>query len=94
MKRLMTMLLSVMVLSVTAAFAQYTAKGVVVDSRGETVIGATVIQVGTVNGTRQVWTAILSDSSFWRDYVEISFWVTRRNHYRRSGVSCKDCDAG
>jgi TonB-linked SusC/RagA family outer membrane protein len=52
MKRLMTMLLSVMVLSVTAAFAQYTAKGVVVDSRGETVIGAAVIQVGTVNGTQ------------------------------------------
>lgn len=41
-----------MVLSVTAAFAQYTAKGVVVDSRGETVIGAAVIQVGTVNGTQ------------------------------------------
>ncbi|HOG41005.1 MAG TPA: TonB-dependent receptor [Bacteroidales bacterium] len=52
MKRLMTMLLSVMVLSVTAAFAQYTAKGVVVDSKGETIIGAAVIQVGTANGTQ------------------------------------------
>lgn len=47
MKRLITMFLSIMVLSVSAAFAQYVAKGVVVDASGEPVIGAAVLQKGT-----------------------------------------------
>ncbi|MDD2595189.1 MAG: TonB-dependent receptor [Bacteroidales bacterium] len=52
MKRLITMFLSIMVLSVSAAFAQYVAKGVVVDASGEPVIGAAVLQKGTMNGTQ------------------------------------------
>jgi TonB-linked outer membrane protein, SusC/RagA family len=51
MKRLMTLLVSVTVLSLTSAFAQYTAKGVIVDKNGEPVIGAAVLQKGTQNGT-------------------------------------------
>src|SRR5574344_1843981 len=52
MKRLMTMLLSIMVLSASSAFAQYVVKGVVVDVAGESVIGAAVLQQGTANGTQ------------------------------------------
>lgn len=52
MKRLMTMLLSIMVLSASSAFAQYVVKGVVVDAAGESVIGAAVLQQGTANGTQ------------------------------------------
>lgn len=51
MKRLMTLLVSIMVFSLAGAFAQTTVKGVVVDKNGEPVIGAAVLQKGTRNGT-------------------------------------------
>lgn len=50
MKRLFTMLLSITILSLSSAFAQYVAKGKVVDANGP-VIGVAVLQDGTTNGT-------------------------------------------
>lgn len=51
MKRLMTLLLAVALFSLTSAYAQYEVRGTVVDTDGLTVIGATVLQQGTSNGT-------------------------------------------
>ena len=51
MKRLITILTSIMVLSLSSSFAQYVTKGVVVDNNNVPVIGAAVLQVGTSNGT-------------------------------------------
>ena len=50
MKRLMTMLISATLLSLTSAFAQYTVKGRVVDELGP-IAGAAVLEQGTLNGT-------------------------------------------
>ena len=50
MKRLMTMLISATLLSLTSAFAQYTVKGRVVDELGPNA-GAAVLEQGTLNGT-------------------------------------------
>ncbi len=46
----MTVLISVTLLSLSSAFAQYTVKGQVVDAMGP-VIGAAVLEQGTINGT-------------------------------------------
>ena len=46
----MTVLISVTLLSLTSAFAQYTAKGRVVDELGP-IAGAAVLEQGTLNGT-------------------------------------------
>ena len=51
MKRLMTLLLAVTLFSLTSAYAQYEVKGIVVDEHNWSVIGATVLQQGTTNGT-------------------------------------------
>ena len=51
MKKILT-LLSILALTTATAFAQYTAKGVVVDKEGIPVIGAAVIQQGTSNGVQ------------------------------------------
>lgn len=51
MKRLMTFLLAVTLFSLTLAYAQYEVKGLVVDEHNWSVIGATVLQQGTTNGT-------------------------------------------
>ncbi len=50
MKKLMTMLISITVLSMATAFAQYTVRGTVVDANGP-VVGVTVLEQGTTNGT-------------------------------------------
>lgn len=50
MKRLMTALISITLLSLSTAWAQYTVKGQVVDAIGP-VIGAAVLEQGTLNGT-------------------------------------------
>ncbi|NLK79526.1 MAG: TonB-dependent receptor [Bacteroidales bacterium] len=47
----MTLLLAVALFSLTSAYAQYEVRGTVVDTDGLTVIGATVLQQGTSNGT-------------------------------------------
>lgn len=46
----MTALISITLLSLTSAFAQYTVKGQIVDAVGP-VIGAAVLEQGTLNGT-------------------------------------------
>ena len=46
----MTVLISVTLLSLTSAFAQYTVKGRVVDELGP-IAGAAVLEQGTLNGT-------------------------------------------
>ncbi|MCI2082804.1 MAG: TonB-dependent receptor [Bacteroidales bacterium] len=51
MKRLITLLASILAFSLTSAFAQYTVKGVIVDKNGDPVIGAAVLQQGTQHGT-------------------------------------------
>ena len=72
MKKILT-LLSVLALTSVAAFAQYTAKGVVEDKFGP-VIGAAVIQVGTSNGVQTdldgQWTLNVPSAS---TLIEISF---------------------
>ncbi|MBR1538364.1 MAG: SusC/RagA family TonB-linked outer membrane protein, partial [Bacteroidales bacterium] len=72
MKKILT-LLSVLALSATAAFAQYTAKGVVSDKFGP-VTGAAVIQVGTSNGVQTdldgAWTLNVPSAN---TLIEISF---------------------
>jgi iron complex outermembrane receptor protein len=72
MKKILT-LLSVLALTSVAAFAQYTAKGVVEDKFGP-VIGAAVIQVGTSNGVQTdldgQWTLTVPSAS---TLIEISF---------------------
>ncbi len=50
MKRLLTALISITLLSMVSAYAQYTVKGQVVDEFGP-VVGATVLEQGTTNGT-------------------------------------------
>ena len=73
MKKILT-LLSILALTSTAAFAQYTAKGVVVDKEGIPVIGAAVIQQGTSNGVQTGldgdWTLNVPSAS---TLLEISF---------------------
>ncbi len=49
----MTALISITLLSLTSAFAQYTVKGRIVDAVGP-VIGAAVLEQGTLNGTESV----------------------------------------
>ncbi len=50
MKRLMTLLISITILSLSSAYAQYVARGVVVDANGP-IIGVAVLEKGTTNGT-------------------------------------------
>ena len=50
MKRLMTALISITLLSLSSAWAQYTVRGQIVDAVGP-VIGAAVLEQGTLNGT-------------------------------------------
>jgi len=73
MKKILT-LLSILALTSVTAFAQYTAKGVVVDKDGVPVIGAAVIQVGTSNGAQTGidgdWTLNVPSAS---TLLEISF---------------------
>ncbi|MFA6676042.1 MAG: SusC/RagA family TonB-linked outer membrane protein [Bacteroidales bacterium] len=51
MKKLITILMSITFISLSTAFAQYQVKGSVVDINGESVIGASVLEIGTKNGT-------------------------------------------
>ena len=73
MKKILT-LLSILALTSVSAFAQYTAKGVVVDKEGIPVIGAAVIQAGTSNGVQTGldgdWTLNVPSAS---TLLEISF---------------------
>ena len=73
MKKILS-LLTILALTSVAAFAQYTAKGVVVDKDGIPVIGAAVIQVGTSNGVQTGldgdWTLTVPSAS---TLLEISF---------------------
>jgi len=73
MKKIL-ILLSILALTSVTAFAQYTAKGVVVDKDGIPVIGAAVIQVGTSNGVQTGidgdWTLNVPSAS---TLLEISF---------------------
>ncbi len=48
---MMTIAISLLVLSLNCAFAQYQVKGTVVDINGQSIIGAAVLQEGTMNGT-------------------------------------------
>ena len=73
MKKILS-LLTILALTSVAAFAQYTAKGVVVDKDGIPVIGAAVIQAGTSNGVQTGldgdWTLTVPSAS---TLLEISF---------------------
>ena len=58
MEKLKKLFLSFVLLSVsTIMYAQTEIKGTVVDAKGETVIGATVMEKGTSNGTITACTA-------------------------------------